>query len=252
MCRLDGLWIDENRKLLVQELLSETVDLWWIDLDESVALEVELSLLDAEERQRASRLRQPKHRDRFILAHSQLRRVLAQYLHQSPESIEFCRGARGKPAILCRGGGEPPLQFNLSHSGDAALIGVSRCPVGVDVEQLRTLTDSLSMAQRFFSEKEFIFLQSLHESERAIAFLKHWVCKEAYVKATGDGLVEQLHQVVVKLADPVSWDSLPQGDPQNWQLQLFRPTEQTLAAVVVQQQSSLQVRWQRSHGAGKN
>ena len=230
----------------MQELLAGTVDLWWIDLTESVDLEVESRLLDQQERERTSRLRQPQHRDRFILSHSQLRRVLAQYLDQSPQSIEFCRGAQGKPAVLCRGEGEPPLQFNLSHSGDAAFIGVSRCPVGVDVEQFRPLTDSLSMAQRFFSEKEFIFLQSLHESERAIAFLKHWVCKEAYVKATGDGLVQQLHQVVVDLEEPVSWNSLPQGTPQDWQLQLFRPTEQTVAAVVVQQQSSLQVRWQRS------
>lgn len=230
----------------MQELLAETVDLWWIDLAERVNLDAELGLLDGQEQERANRLRQVQHRDRFILAHSQLRRVLAQYLHQPPQSIEFCRGARGKPAVLCSGGGEPPLQFNLSHSGDNALIGVSRCPVGVDVEQLRTLTDSLFMAKRFFSEKEFIFLQSLHESERELAFLQHWVCKEAYVKATGDGLVEQLHQVVVTLAEPVTWNALPQGDLQHWQLKLFRPTEQTVAAVVVQQQSPLQVRWRRS------
>ena len=230
----------------MQELVADTVDLWWIDLTESVDLEAELRLLDYQEQERASRFCQSLHRDRFILSHGQLRRVLAQYLQQSPQCIEFCRGERGKPSVLCGGGGEPPLQFNLSHSGDTALIGVSRCPVGVDVEQLRTLTDSLSMAQRFFSEKEFIFLQSLHESERAIAFLKHWVCKESYVKATGDGLVEQLHQVVVKMGESVSWDALPQGDLQDWQLQLFRPTDQTVAAVVVQQQSSLRVRWLRS------
>lgn len=208
-------------------------------------LAAELALLDHQEQARASRFLQPHHRDRFILAHGQVRRVLARYLRQSPQAIRFCRGDRGKPAILRQEGGPPPLQFNLSHSGDAALLGVSRAPVGVDVEQLRSLPDSLSMAQRFFSEKEFIFLQSLHESERTLAFFKHWVCKEAFVKATGTGLVEQLHQVVVNLGAEITWDSLPQGDLHHWQLQCFVPNAQTVAAVVVQQQSPLQVRWCR-------
>jgi 4'-phosphopantetheinyl transferase len=234
---------------LTQDLLPQTVDLWWMDLTLDPAqgndLEADLALLDDQEQARANRLRQPHHRDRFILAHGQVRRVLARYLRQLPQAIQFCRGNRGKPAVLCQKGGPPPLQFNLSHSGDTALLGVSRSPVGVDVEQLRSLPDSLSMAQRFFSEKEFIFLQSLHESERTLAFFKHWVCKEAFVKATGEGLVEQLHQVVVNLGPEIVWDALPERDLNNWQLQCFVPSTQTVAAVVVRQQSPLQVRWCR-------
>jgi len=232
----------------VQELLANTVDLWWVELTKQVDVEAELGLLDDQECSRADRLRQPRHQERYILSHAELRRILAEYLGQPPESIVFCQGPQGKPFVLDRETERQasPLQFNLSHSGDAALIGVSQAPVGVDVEQIRPLTDSLSMAQRFFSEKEFIFLQSLHESERAIAFLKHWVCKEAYVKATGDGLVEQLHRVVVTLGDSASWNALPQRNLDNWQLQLLRPSDQTVAAVVVQQQSPLQIRWRRS------
>jgi len=232
----------------VQELLANTVDLWWVDLAKPVDVGAELGLLDAQEHSRAGRLRQPRHQERYVLSHAELRRVLAEYLGQTPENIVFCQGPQGKPFVLDKETERQasPLQFNLSHSGDAALIGVSQASVGVDVEQIRPLTDSLSMAQRFFSEKEFIFLQSLHESERAIAFLQHWVCKEAYVKATGDGLVEQLHKVVVNLSNPASWNALPQGNLDNWQLQLLRPTDQTVAAVVVQQQSPLRVQWRRS------
>jgi 4'-phosphopantetheinyl transferase len=230
---------------LPQDLLPQTVDLWWVDLAPVQDLGAELALLDAQEQARANRLRLAHHRDRFILAHGQLRQVLARYLRQAPEAIVFCQGDRGKPAVLCQEGGPPPLQFNLSHSGDTALLGVSRSPLGVDVEQLRSLPDSLSMAARFFSEKEFIFLQSLHESERALAFFKHWVCKEAFVKATGEGLVEQLHQVVVRLGPEIGWEALPSNDLNNWQLRCFAPTAQTVAAVVVQQQSPLQLRWYR-------
>ncbi|NJN29423.1 MAG: 4'-phosphopantetheinyl transferase superfamily protein [Synechococcales cyanobacterium RM1_1_8] len=180
----------------------------------------------------------------------QLRQVLARYLSQRPEQIRFCRGDRGKPALLdprlASGELSQPLEFNLSHSGDVGLLGIAQAPVGVDVEQLRPLTDSLSMARRFFSVKEFNFLQSLHESQRSQAFCRHWSCKEAYVKATGEGLVDQLDRVAVALEPEVRWMALPQGDPQQWQLRCLAPTAQTVAAVVVQQAAPLQIRWCRS------
>jgi 4'-phosphopantetheinyl transferase len=81
------------------------------------------------------------------------------------------------------------VQFNLSHSADVALIGFAEdCEIGVDVEKIRPITDALDIAGRFFSAEERAELMSLPESEQQRAFFRCWTRKEAYLKATGDGL----------------------------------------------------------------
>jgi 4'-phosphopantetheinyl transferase len=233
-----------------------TVDVWQISLTAMDNGETEATCwtwLDEAERQRAERFRQGHHRRRFVIAHGQLRLILARYLGLAPAAIRFCQGDRGKPAIL--GPGEEQrasgaiqtqqaLQFNLSHSGELALVGISPHRVGIDLEQRRFLPDSLSMAERFFSVKEFDYLQSLNnEAEQSGAFLAYWVCKEAYVKATGEGLVDQLSRVVLDLLPQPHWRCLPDADPECWQLRCFAPSTESFAAVVVEQSSPLQCRW---------
>ena len=73
------------------------------------------------------------------------------------------------------------------------------CELGVDVEQLRPLDDSTSVAARFFSSAELSELLSLKPDERGLAFFRCWTRKEAYIKATGDGLSLPLSQFDVSL-----------------------------------------------------
>ncbi|HEX6602937.1 MAG TPA: hypothetical protein VF030_09880 [Solirubrobacterales bacterium] len=68
-----------------------------------------------------------------------LRRVLAIYLGQGPSQIRLTEGEHGKPRLADP---EATLRFNLSHSGEIALVAVSgEVEVGVDVERIRPKRD---------------------------------------------------------------------------------------------------------------
>jgi 4'-phosphopantetheinyl transferase len=84
------------------------------------------------ERDRAGGLRRREARERWVAGRWALRSVLGRYLGQEPAAIELRFGDRGKPMLSAP---EEPLQFNLSHSGELALIAVaSGRQVGIDVQ----------------------------------------------------------------------------------------------------------------------
>jgi 4'-phosphopantetheinyl transferase len=60
--------------------------------------------------------------------------------------------------------------------------------VGVDVEKIRLDVDTDALAERFFSVHERAGLRSLPDHARVAGFFACWTRKEAFLKATGDGL----------------------------------------------------------------
>lgn len=81
------------------------------------------------------------------------------------------------------------LQFNLSHSGNRAVCSISNCPVGCDIEMLKS--PSLNIAKRFFSSMENKILAGTADpDEKEKLFFKIWTMKESFVKCTGKGLSE--------------------------------------------------------------
>ncbi len=145
--------------------------------------------LDAQERERAQRLRRPQDRNRFVVAHGAMREILAQALGCAPEALVFQRGRHGKPRLAGPGDGARRLDFNLSHSRDLALLAVGWGMVlGVDVEYWRDPIDVESIARRVFSERERRSLAALPTAFRQEAFFLGWTRKEAYVKALGRGI----------------------------------------------------------------
>jgi 4'-phosphopantetheinyl transferase len=82
---------------------------------------------------------QERHRRRFVVAHSALRRILAGYTARPAHELEFRSGPQGMPALAySRAGMRPGLEFNLSHSANLALVAVAwERPVGVGLEAAR-------------------------------------------------------------------------------------------------------------------
>jgi 4'-phosphopantetheinyl transferase len=165
------------------------VHAWAIDLGRLAGEEASLALVLSEtERVRAGGFVDAAVSRRFVLAHGSLRRLLGGYLGHGAEQIEFAVTAEGKP-ILAGEAANTGITFNLSHSGDVALVAVaSGRAVGIDVERLRSVEDALVMARRYFTAGEYRTLSSLPETARARAFLACWTRKESIMKAHGKGM----------------------------------------------------------------
>jgi 4'-phosphopantetheinyl transferase len=178
------------------DLAANELHVWRVSLDRDAAeLEHLDHLLSARERERAARFHFDHDRNRYLVAHRVLRRVLIEYLGCKPEGFDFHYGPEGKPSIP-----GADLRFNLSHSGEVALIGLARGrELGVDVERFRPGVDDDAIARRFFSPFEVLAFQALPEHERGEAFFRIWTRKEAYVKARGGGLTVSLSSFDVSL-----------------------------------------------------
>ncbi|QUN04901.1 4'-phosphopantetheinyl transferase superfamily protein [Shewanella yunxiaonensis] len=127
-----------------------------------------------------------------------LRYCLSLHQNFSPDDWRFQTGAHGKPTLIDIQQAHSQLQFNLSHSRDWLVIAVleqattSSC-VGVDVEQIKRSRNIRSIAEHYFSAAEQAQLMALSKEDYTAAFYRLWVMKEAYVKATGQGLSQGLN-----------------------------------------------------------
>lgn len=157
-------------------------------------------LLDEDERARADRFHFPRHGRRFTNARAALRRTLGALLGEEPAGLEFEYGERGKPLLPAHAG----VHFNLSHSGDRALIAMTRlAPVGVDLE-LHKEIEVEAVGRRTFSAAEYEGLLALPQEERYAAFFRIWTRKEAVVKARGTGFGADLKGFDVRLEPGVA------------------------------------------------
>src|SRR5947207_1179517 len=142
------------------------------------------STLRDDERARAARFHFERDRTAFTAARGALRTLLGRYLDHPPDQLIFGYLDKGKPYLIT-----PPgdLQFNISHSGQLALLAFVRGrAIGVDIEQRRPLRDLLSLARTSFSPSEYVALCGLPPADHLHAFFSCWSRKEAFIKATGE------------------------------------------------------------------
>ena len=160
--------------------------------------EVELlsKLLHKDEINRAMRMRSLEVREQAIVGRAVLRIFLAGYLGCEPQAIIFASTGMGKPILASQQG----LFFNLSHSHGLGLIAFSNSvEIGVDVEKVRLIENSLFLAERFFSPWESHTLSQQPGPEMQSIFFQAWTRKEAFLKANGHGLGFGLDRVEVSL-----------------------------------------------------
>jgi 4'-phosphopantetheinyl transferase len=156
--------------------------------------------LTPDELARADRFAFPKDRRHYVVARGALRAILAAYQDTTPAAISIRTTPQGKPYLSSP---PPDVRFNLSHSGQLALIAVTQGrEVGVDIEQVDADSGPkklLALARRFFSPTEVAALDSLPADSQTEAFYACWTRKEAYLKARGGGLSLPLDSFDVSL-----------------------------------------------------
>jgi 4'-phosphopantetheinyl transferase len=152
--------------------------------------------LSADERERASRFRFARDRDRFVGARGLLREILALYLNASPGRLNFGYGPHGKPFLA---GEHSTLRFNVSHSSDTMLLAIAHMrEVGVDVEGVRNNVVAIEeISETVLSEPEKQALARFRGDDKRTNFLRFWTLKEAYIKADGRGVSLPLERIDV-------------------------------------------------------
>ncbi len=163
------------------DLQSNRIDIWEFSLTKMPVNAN--SLLNATELARANRFHFDRHRRRFTVARATMRLILGRYLQQDPEQLIFSYGQHGKPQINSQA-----LEFNLSHSGELALLAVGcQFPLGIDVEFFSARPYD-GIAKHLFSPQELQSFLKLANYLKPQVFFHIWAQKEAFIKACGLGL----------------------------------------------------------------
>jgi 4'-phosphopantetheinyl transferase len=216
---------------------SGEVRVWWMKLDAPPAGVVARwrSCLDASEQAQAVRFHFREDRETYIAAHWLIRTALASVGGLPPADWRFVAEKLGKPRID-PSIGPPELKFNLAHSrGFVACAITLGNEIGIDVESLDRGQSGLDVAAHFFSPVEVAILRGTTPERQHEAFLRFWTLKEAFIKATGEGLSRPLDSFSFAL-DPVSisFRQDQTDDPTGWQFIECRPTAQHLLALAIE------------------
>ncbi len=159
--------------------------LYGIQIDENQHDNEILSLLakiSEERREKAKKYIKQIDQNRCILGEVLLRYILLKHYGITSKEIAFQYNEYGKPSLIKPKG----IHFNISHSGEWVLCGVSDMPIGIDVEG--GMEEVIPIAERFFTEKEIRYIDSHLLGNQYDAFYKIWTLKESYIKCVGMGL----------------------------------------------------------------
>ena len=208
------------------DISTQTVHVWRAVIDRLAGAERLRGLLTVEELDRAAAYHFTRDREHFIASRGLLRLLLGRYLHLDPAQLSLLHAPGRKPELAAEMLAAPILRFNVARSDGVALLAFALDRhVGVDVERVRPDVDADSVAETFFAPVEVAALRALPASLQPAAFFEAWTHKEAYVKATGEGLAHSLAGV---RADG-SHDHLGR-----WSIRTLHPAEGYTAALVVE------------------
>ena len=192
--------------------------------------------LSADEKKRMWAFVTPPLRLAWLTARGFLREIVGVYADKAPAELCFSYTEFGKPFLE-----GTPLQFNLSHSGNFAVVALSLDRrVGVDIELFQADFEFRSLAASFFHPAERNALACQPLGSQAHAFFRLWSAKEALSKAIGLGFSMPPEQVEVQLTEsgtfPVASSVDPRMCPGDWKIQSYTPPTGYLGAVAAEGQ----------------
>ncbi len=148
--------------------------------------------LSEDERARAERFRFEADRLSFAAAHAGLRALLGPMVLCAPDELSFAASTKGKP-YLKQTGQCPAAQFSISHTRGCVAVAVAGCAVGVDIEFRRPICDLMAVARTAFaSEGRAALVGRPGWPARTALFYRYWTLGEAFIKATGEGIAQDL------------------------------------------------------------
>jgi 4'-phosphopantetheinyl transferase len=184
----------------MRTLIDNEIHVWIIQLSHpELNPDSFLPLLSADERDRAARLHSEKAQRQQILTRGILRQLIGNYLDLPPASLRFDYNRNGKPYL-----GDSKISFNASHSGEIAVLAFAASgQVGIDIERIRPHFNFDRVLQRCFSAQEIALIHA--NASPHSAFFQQWTRKEAYIKAIGSGIFQDIPSLDI----PAEWEIEP-------------------------------------------
>ncbi|MCR5642363.1 MAG: 4'-phosphopantetheinyl transferase superfamily protein [Prevotella sp.] len=161
-------------------------------------LNTALGQISEQRRQQALRFQYEHGQRTCVLAYLLLKRALKEEFGMEENPL-FEYGEHGKPSIV----GHPEIFFNLSHCREAVACAVSRRPVGIDVESVGRYREAV--ARYTMNDKEMALITNAPQPE--VMFTRLWTMKEARLKLTGEGINDNMKQVLTE-ADRKSYTTV--------------------------------------------
>jgi len=144
-------------------------------------------VMAADERERLSRFAAELHRRQYAIGRGLLRMLIGAYLECEPQFVRFAYGPTGKPQLA--GQAFERLRFNVAHSGEVVALAFAKsADVGIDVERIVATHDWLDVARHTCTRRELDSVVQLPPAVRQERFFSIWTRREAFVKATGQGI----------------------------------------------------------------
>jgi len=190
-----------------------------------------LALLSADEQSRAGRFQAAADRVSYVYGHAALRLLLEAHLERSLGRAPFGVREHGKPYLI-----GSDVGFSFSRSGSRAAVAViEHGEIGVDLEVIASDDSDLEIAGSGYSETEQDWIAQSHDrDDRRRRFYRLWVIREAFAKATGEGLGRESGTPVIEF----DGDS-PALSAAAWRACERTPLEGFAAAVVVPRQRTV-------------
>lgn len=169
------------------------------------------SELNRERKETLRLLRREDDRDRCVLTGTLLNLMLREY--GIPEGSELEYSIHGKPSLKCG-----KLQFNISHSGEVAVLAVSDWQIGIDIEKERKIAPQPFLRSGWFAADELAGVTPLYL----------WVEKESVLKML-DGPITKIRDIRIHHGQMTK--AIFAGECLKAQIDHFQPAEQYVGAV---------------------
>lgn len=235
-------WAPNNEwRSKLDNLSSDEIQVWIFNPNETRFAASALTLILAtDELSRAQRLMFDHHREEFIASRWFLRNVLGTVSGIHPAQVRFEYSVHGKP-ILHPEINKGNVQFSLSRSAGVTVVALSiDRRVGIDVERMQPVADLDRLTNFVLSDNERLQLKRVPMTDRIRCFLTFWTLKEAYLKANGLGLIDDMQGIGFRIEynQYVILEQAPILHRENskWQFELLRIGPDVVSAIAYEQE----------------
>lgn len=177
--------------------LQDSCHLWLLDLDQ-LSDEVVIQHRDLLSDSELLHVELLKRRQLNVIAiRAFVRKCLSLYSAIPPRALLINTAEKGKPFLA---NVNVPIKFNLSHCKNIAVLAIAlQDEIGVDIESISRNSSQRAIAERYFHPQELAQLATLDDVKHNDYFFRLWTLKEAFFKATGDGISAGLDKAAFHL-----------------------------------------------------